>query len=181
MLSPFQIKGLCTFAHSRLSGKYTNTLDTKQSILYDEENISKFQNSLNTIIKELETDGSTIATLNLAKNSSMSSLVHSYYIVALNELEKEIPTGEIIIEGVMGIIILSYLHDEIGVKKFSISPMEIISMFETENKDKQDTRKLMTKMLKIGTQIIEKVQNTKVSQLRINNKSKSKKNKRKRK
>ena len=39
----------------------------------------------------------------------------------------------------------------------------------------------MTKMLKIGTQIIEKVQNTKVSQLRINNKSKSKKNKRKRK
>ena len=75
----------------------------------------------------------------------------------------------------MGIIILSYLHDEIGVKKFSISPMEIISMFETENKDKQDTRKLMTKMLKIGTQIIEKVQNTKVSQLRINNKSKSKK------
>ena len=180
MLSPFQIKALCTFAHSRLSGKYTNTLDTKQSILYDEENISKFQNSLNTIIKELETDGSTIATLNLAKNSSMSSLVHSYYIVALNELEKEIPTGEIIIEGVMGIIILSYLHDEIGVK-FSISPMEIISMFETENKDKQDTRKLMTKMLKIGTQIIEKVQNTKVSQLRINNKSKSKKNKRKRK
>ena len=181
MLSPFQIKALCTFAHSRLSGKYTNTLDTKQSILYDEENISKFQNSLNTIIKELETDGSTIATLNLAKNSSMSSLVHSYYIVALNELEKEIPTGEIIIEGVMGIIILSYLHDEIVVKKFSISPMEIISMFETENKDKQDTRKLMTKMLKIGTQIIEKVQNTKVSQLRINNKSKSKKNKRKRK
>ena len=111
----------------------------------------------------------------------MSSLVHSYYIVALNELEKEIPTGEIIIEGVMGIIILSYLHDEIGVKKFSISTMEIISMFETENKDKQDTRKLMTKMLKIGTQIIEKVQNTKVSQLRINNNSKSKKNKRKRK
>jgi hypothetical protein len=65
MLSPFQIKALCTFAHSRLSGKYTNTLDTKESILYDEENISKFRNSLNRLYLHKGTKYATVLKYSL--------------------------------------------------------------------------------------------------------------------
>ena len=162
MLTNEKIRVLLIFCHSRLSGKYTNN-ENLGNVIDNKNANSQIEHNTKQIIETLEKNKFTIDDLNNLPHSPIASIMTYYYNVALNCFEKHIKKGDVLIEGIIGLSILSYLFEEKQFKTITLPtpPSEIISLMEKETLD-QETRSLITKMHKVASEVIDMVDKTKL-------------------
>ena len=150
-----KVKTLLIFVHSRLSGKYANYEDVySKPVIEDKSQAQKVINDLKELEATLETQGFTMEHLNNAPYTTYTDMITHYYKVALGEMGKYIKEGDEIIEGVVALSILAYIHQEKEIKVVDKNPTEYLAYYEKTNIDK----KLVYKMLDIGTKIVEAVE-----------------------
>ncbi len=155
MLNYNKIKTLLIFVHSRLSGKYANYDDVySKPVIEDEIQAQKVTDDLKELESTLSTQGFTMDHLNDAPYNAYIDMITYYYKVALKEMEKHIKEGDEIIEGVIALSVLSYIHEEKEIKVVDKTPSYYLAYYEKTNIDK----KLVYKMLDVGTKVVEAVQ-----------------------
>lgn len=156
MLTNDKIKGLSIFMHSRLSGKYTSKDLIKGSVIDDEVKSKELYIEIQELIKDLEDQKLTVDDLSLYPESYYKQMIIHYYDVALKEMERYIKSGEEMIEGVIALSILSYILQEKQVANLLTdkTPSDLMEFFEKSDSD----RRLVYKMIDVGTKIVEAVQ-----------------------
>lgn len=153
MITLNKTKALLSFIHSRLSGKYAE-YDGGEKVVNSESDSAQLISELGELENDLKSQGYTVEHINNMPKGLISSMQAHYYEVALAVVYKEIKAGEEILEGLIALSILSYLANEKGIGVSSTDAVELIGLYEKQNIE----RELITKMLMVGTKIVEAVE-----------------------
>ena len=157
MLSQNKLKALQYFIHTRLSGKYAVEVNdeqlTEDKLIKNTDEFKKVKHEMKELLNDLTQKKYTVDHLNNLPDTLYTRTIVYYYEIALKELKKNIDDNCLIIEGFLALSIISYLVEEKEIGKTSISPRELISIFEKQNYD----RKLLNQMQRTAIDIVEAV------------------------
>lgn len=179
MLSPNKITALKIFIHTRLSGNHTdyiNEEDRFKSNVFVEQVVSDTIRDQVLGIKEtLGNKGYTINDLNEMHDGADSFYIYMYYKNMVDTYNKYTIMGKneedkIVIEGVVGLALLSLLYDEKNiVRDIDEDLIDILSKFENKDTSRRD---VVFRMHKIASSIYDNLNKYKA---KINTIHKSKK------
>lgn len=154
MISQNKAIALTIFIHSRLSGKYTDTNENNVSIVNDTEDKELLEDQLGELYNNLTTDCYTFDSLIVMKKSVTLEIRRFYYQIAINTYTKNLSEGDEKIDQLIALSILSYLSIEKNIGTLDGDILELIAIYEKQ-KDEKD---LISKMMRIGTEIVEAVE-----------------------
>lgn len=184
MLSSNKLIALKMFIHSRMTGKFTVPVKQENDenlgiVIADKDKCSKVNEDIKAIERNLRLEGYTVERLKNMPNSYITSLIYDYYMVLLKEYEKlifvdkENPENNLVIDGVIGLSMLSTIYDEKGISDGSgFKYMDVLEAFE--NKEKNNNREMVFKMHEVARKLMEKIDKY---EFKVKRKSKSGKKK----
>ena len=165
MLTPNKIRALRIFAHSRLTGAFTaepspenieviqSNNELKKNDLFKEIALSVTQ-----IVQALEKENLTINYLNnLPHNLITYQMVH-YYKTAAKILNNAIPQDDYVIDGIIGISILTYIQNEKNVSDDPFDYNKIIENYELVGRKDKNYLTIIRKMQSIAFDITKAVE-----------------------
>lgn len=160
MLSTNKINALKIFVRTRLTGEYTEFIkpeDRFKSNIFVEQIVSdQVRDEVLEIKDKLTEQGYTVDVLNNMPDSVNAFYIYKYYMVMVKTYEKCLNMGNpderrLVIEGVIGLSLLSILYEEVGINKDLDFPfMEILAKFESKFNHRRD---LVFKMHKFAREI----------------------------
>lgn len=158
MITPNKKRALLTFCHRRLSGKYSDYSreENKLEITDGEETIG----ATTKIFRGLEKEKYTVADINAMPSCFVTSQLTYYYESILSKYNKLVKKDEEIIEAVIALSIMAYLEDEkeITLDFFNLAYTDLTSLISRYELILGEDRTLVTKMIKVGTEIVEAVE-----------------------
>ena len=169
MLSQNKIKALKIFIHTRLTGNHTdfiNEEDRYKSNVFVEQIVSdNIRDQVLDIKDKLASNGYTIADLNNMPDGPDAYYIYMYYKCMVDTYNKHTVMGKneddkIVIEGVVGLALLSLLYDEKNIKRDTDENiLDILSKFEDKTTSRRD---VVFRMHKIANDIYVNLNNIKV-------------------
>lgn len=157
MITPEKTTALMMFCHSRLSQKCLDvTVKENKDIrkAMKEEKAKVLEIELHKYIKKLEDKNITVDFLNTIPDGLIARQLTYYYETSLKTMNKHLKAGDEVIEPMIAISILSYIEIDKNIIDTDIDLMDLLSRFEEIS---GADRKLVTKMMKVGTDIVEAV------------------------
>lgn len=174
MLSKNKIMALKIFIHTRLSGNHTdyiNEEDKYKSNVFVEQVVSDtIRDQVLDIKDELAKNKYTILDLNNMPDGPDAYFIYMYYKDMVDVYNKlTLYTGndedKIVIEGVIGLALLSLLYDEKNMKRdIDADVLSILSKFESKDTSRRD---VVFRMHKIAATIYESLNKKKVKMQKI--------------
>lgn len=157
MITKEKATALLMFCHSRINQKCLDvTVSDNRDIrrTMTDSKAENLENELHNYMKKLEDKNITIDFLNTLPDGLISRQLIHYYETSLKTMNKHLKKGDEVIEPLIALSILSYIEVDKNIVDTEIDLMKLISDFEEIS---GVDRSLVTKMMKVGTDIVEAV------------------------